>query len=134
MNEALNTLSAEQIAMQVRMELLKQLPEIIQQSVKPMEQIDGIKIVQVEGLNGAGHHHGDGSGGNGGGDGSLADQVVNSALRYRSQAPLIDSLMQEVGISGNNMDALVAGINGFQERFKAREDVKQAKLDKTKSN
>ena len=49
-NEALNLLSAEQIAMQVRMELIRQLPEIIKESVKPMERIEGIKIIQWNGL------------------------------------------------------------------------------------
>ena len=39
-NEAANVLSAEQIAMQIRMELIKMLPEIIAQSVKPISAID----------------------------------------------------------------------------------------------
>ena len=50
-NAALNTLAAEQIAMQVKMKLLEALPAIIEASVKPMEKIDGIKIIQVDGLN-----------------------------------------------------------------------------------
>lgn len=50
-NAALNTLAAEQIAMQVKMKLLDALPAIIEASVKPLEKIDGIKIVQVDGLN-----------------------------------------------------------------------------------
>jgi len=41
-NEAANTLSAEQVEMQVRLALLKHLPEIIRESVKPMENIDDI--------------------------------------------------------------------------------------------
>jgi uncharacterized membrane protein YqiK len=49
-NEAANTLSAEQVEMQVRLALLKHLPEIIRESVKPMENIDDIKILQVNGL------------------------------------------------------------------------------------
>ena len=52
-NEALNLLSAEQIAMQVRMELIRQLPEIIKESVKPMERIEGIKIIQWNGFDAA---------------------------------------------------------------------------------
>ena len=31
---------------------------------------------------------------------NLADQMTNSALRYRAQAPLVDSLMNELGIKG----------------------------------
>ena len=37
---------------------------------------------------------------------ALSDQVVNSALRYRSQAPLIDSLMSELGINGGDINGL----------------------------
>ncbi|MDH3763418.1 MAG: SPFH domain-containing protein [Gammaproteobacteria bacterium] len=104
-NEASNTLSVEQIAMQVKMELLRQMPGIIRESVKPMEQIDGIKIIQVDGLNAGSAPGGDGAaGGNGGGN--LADQVVNSALRYRGQAPLIDSLLSEVGLDSSSLKGL----------------------------
>jgi uncharacterized membrane protein YqiK len=107
LHEADNILSSEQIAMHVRMAVLKVLPEIIRESVKPMEQIDGIKIVQVEGLNansasatknGAGGAPGEGH--MTGHNGNLAEQVVNSALRYRVQAPLVDSLLGEVGLNG----------------------------------
>jgi len=32
--------------------------------------------------------------------------VVNRALRYRGQAPLIDSLMAEIGLSGGDINGL----------------------------
>jgi uncharacterized membrane protein YqiK len=101
-NAAANVLSPEQIAMQVRIELLKVLPDIIRESVKPMERIEGIRIVQVDGL------HPPGGGGEPREGGSLADQVVTGALRYRSQAPLIDSLLAEIGLSGQS----IAGLTG----------------------
>ena len=112
-NEANNVLSSEQVEMQIRLAMLKYLPEIIRESVKPMENIDDIKILQVNGLHGtyAGscqadvHHEG--------GNVALSDQVVNSALRYRSQAPLIDSLMNELGIQGGD-------INGMTQSLKAK--------------
>ena len=90
LNEADNLLSAEQIAMKVKLELIKALPEIIAQSVKPMENIEGIKILQVNGL--AGGQSGSTVEGE---SSNLADQMTNSALRYRAQAPLVDSLMNE---------------------------------------
>lgn len=117
-NEAANTLSAEQIAMQIQVELLKQLPQIIRESVKPMEQIDGIKIIQVDGLNGSS------AGTNGSNDGSsdklnLADQVVNSALRYRGQAPLVDSLLADIGLNGGDINGLTNNIlNGSKHKAK----------------
>lgn len=115
-NEANNVLSSEQVEMQIRLAMLKYLPEIIRESVKPMENIDDIKILQVNGLHGAhagscqadAHHEG--------GNVALSDQVVNSALRYRSQAPLIDSLMNELGIQGGD-------INGMTQSLKAKAGV-----------
>lgn len=106
LNEAENLLSAEQIARQVKLELIRQLPEIIAQSVKPMERIEGIKIFQVDGLNG-----GRGGDGNTDGGGNLADQVVNSALRYRAQAPLVEGLMKELGLSGGDINGLAGALS-----------------------
>ncbi len=109
-NEAANTLSAEQVEMQVRLAMLKHLPEIIRESVKPMENIDDIKILQVNGLNGfAGGSSASGEVAENG-QASLSDQVVNSALRYRSQAPLIDSLMNELGLQGGDINGLTQGL------------------------
>jgi uncharacterized membrane protein YqiK len=109
LNQAANTLSAEQIAMQLRVALLKHLPDIIRESVKPMESIEGIKIIQVDGLNagGAAASSAEVAGG-GGGNGNLAEQVVASALRYRAQEPLVDSLLRDVGLSGGDL----AGLTG----------------------
>lgn len=107
LNEAANLLSGEQIAMQVRMALIKYLPEIVRESVKPMEQIDGIKIIQVDGLNGGGHAATEaGQAGNG----SMADQLVSSALRYRAQSPLIDSLLEEIGLQGGDLNGLTQAL------------------------
>jgi uncharacterized membrane protein YqiK len=93
-NEAANTLSPDQIAMQIKQALIEALPRIIAEQVKPMEKIEGIKILHVEGLNGAGAVSG------GGQSAGVADQAVNAALRYRTQAPLLDSLMKELGLDG----------------------------------
>lgn len=113
LNDARNTLSAEQIAMQVKMELIKALPDIIHESVKPMEQIDGIKIIQVDGLSGQA------AGGMNGevvhGQSSLSDQLVNSALKYRGQAPLVDALLTDIGLKGGD-------INGLTESLKEEGD------------
>ncbi|MGN0934904.1 MULTISPECIES: flotillin family protein [Acinetobacter] len=110
-NEANNVLSSEQVEMQIRLAMLKYLPEIIRESVKPMENIDDIKILQVNGLNGghAGSCQGDAHH-EGSGNVALSDQVVNSALRYRSQAPLIDSLMSELGIQGGDINGLTQSL------------------------
>ena len=107
LNEAANQLSPEQIAMNIRMALIEALPRIIAESVKPMENIDGIKILHVDGLSGGGNSGGTASGGSGSGGGGLADQAVDAALRYRSQAPLVDALLAELGIKGGSLSGLV---------------------------
>lgn len=109
-NEAANTLNNEQIAMQIKIELLKQMPQIISESVKPMEQIDGIKIIQVDGLNASGSGASSASTDMPQGSGNLADQVVNSALRYRGQAPLVDSLLAEVGLDAKSLNGLTGDL------------------------
>jgi uncharacterized membrane protein YqiK len=97
-NEAANILSPEQVAMRIREALIGKLDQIIAASVEPLKGIDSIKIVDVSGLNGGGN--GGGEGESGGSNGNLADQVVQSAMRYRAQAPLIDSILKEVGLGG----------------------------------
>lgn len=109
-NEANNILSSEQVEMQIRLALLKYLPEIIRESVKPMENIDDIKILQVTGLGGIAGNNTQGEGYADQGQISLSDQVVNSALRYRTQAPLIDSLMNELGIQGGDINGLTQSL------------------------
>ncbi|MBK2267824.1 flotillin family protein [Francisella philomiragia] len=103
LNDAANVLSSEQVAMNVKMKIIENLSSIIRESVKPMENIDGIKIIQVDGLNSnGGSAAAAGANSNGG---NLSDQIVNSALRYRAQAPLLDSLLKDVGIDGNDINA-----------------------------
>ena len=105
LNEAANQLSAEQIAMNVRLALIQALPQIIAESVKPIQSIEGIKILHVDGLGG-----GSGGGGNGSQSTGIADQAIDAALRYRSQAPLIDALLNELSISGGSLNGLVGSV------------------------
>ena len=106
-NEAANLLSSDQIGLATKLALLKVLPEVIREAAKPMEAIDSIRIVQVDGLTG----QGGGGGGSGGdapeGDRNLANSAVAAALRYRAQAPVIDGLMKELGFDGGTLDGLV---------------------------
>ena len=110
LNKAANLLSADQVAMAIRIKLIENLDRIIAESVKPLEAIDSIRIVQVDGLNGAtgAAAANDAGGGSNGGGGNLADQVVSGALRYRAQAPLLDQLMAEVGLNGGALSGLTA--------------------------
>ena len=108
-NDAINVLSSEQIGMQVKLALLQSLPAIIEKSVEPMKRIDGIKIVQVDGLTRGYAANGSGpvpSGGNG----SLAEQAVAAALAYRAQSPIIDGLLKELGMAGGNLKGLTQAV------------------------
>ncbi|GAB5480728.1 MAG: flotillin domain-containing protein [Parasphingorhabdus sp.] len=111
-NEAANILSSDQISLQTKLALLNVLPEVVKESAKPMEAIDSIKIVQVDGITqngGGGNGSGNGGGVNGGGGGNLATDAVAAALSYRAQAPVIDGLMKELGLDGSSLDSLIGG-------------------------
>jgi uncharacterized membrane protein YqiK len=100
MNEAQNMLTPESRTSNMRMRLLDKLEGIIRESVRPMEKIDSIKILHVDGLGGGNSRPGPEGGGN------FADSMVNSALRYRAQAPLVDSLLKEMGLTGTDLTKL----------------------------
>ena len=108
MNEAHNMLSPEARTSALRMRLVEKAEAIIRESVKPLERIEGIKILHVDGLGGSGG----GGGGDSSGGGNFADGVVNSALRFRAQAPLVDQLLREIGIEGGDIQRLVGGASG----------------------
>jgi uncharacterized membrane protein YqiK len=105
LHEADNQLSPDQVALKLRLASLERLPDIIRESARPMAEIDSIRIVQVEGLNGA---NGVPAGEAGAGGGNFAEQVMNSALRYRAQAPLVDSVLKEVGLDGATVEGLTS--------------------------
>ncbi|HKS57143.1 MAG TPA: flotillin family protein [Steroidobacteraceae bacterium] len=107
LNEAINMLSNAQISLQEKLALIQGLPRIIEQAVKPMQNIDSIRIMQVEGLNsGAGSAHA-GDGTPAAASGNLAEQAVGAALKYRAYAPVVDQLIKEVGLSGDGLGGLV---------------------------
>jgi uncharacterized membrane protein YqiK len=104
-NDAINVLSSDQIGLQIKLALIQSLPAIIEKSVEPMKQIDGIKIVQVDGLTRPYAVNG-GSPMPSGGNGSLAEQVVAAALAYRAQSPIIDGLLKELGMTSASLGGL----------------------------
>ncbi len=112
-NEAANVLTPESRSSEMRIRLIEKLDAIIRESVKPMERIEGIRILHVDGLGGQS------SGGSPAESGqSLADNVVNSALRYRAQAPLIDQLLREIGIEGGDVGKLTGVLAEAEDQAK----------------
>ena len=110
MNEAQNMLTPDARMSAMRLRLIDKLEGIIRESVKPMERIEGIRILQVDGLAAAGGGGGARGDFDGNGGGGLADNVVNSALRYRAQAPLIDQLLREIGIDQGDVGKMARGM------------------------
>ncbi|RZL38013.1 MAG: flotillin family protein [Rubrivivax sp.] len=108
-NEALNTLSAAQVDLQVRTQLLEQLPAILAEAVKPMENIDSIRIVQVNGMPGQGGGSGDGAA-NGA---TFPEQVMNSALQYQIAKPIVDAVMHDAGLSNQGITGIAQNLAGL---------------------
>ena len=123
LNKAMNTLSPAQVELRLKEALFKALPEIIGQAVKPMEHIDSIRIMDMGGMSGLLG----GEGGNAGQDAngsSLPDQVVRASLRHRTAAPMLDTLMAQVGMDGGSLDGLLAPTKSLLEGAKPANDSK----------
>ena len=108
MNDADSGLSPELIDMKVRLAIIEHLEGMIAESVKPLEKIDGIKIVRIDGLTPQ----------TVGPDGEkretgLSDEIVNSALRYRAHAPVLDQLLKDVGFSAGDPQELQDALTGM---------------------
>lgn len=104
-NEADNLLSEEARAGRLRERMLDRLEGIVRESVRPMEKIEGIKIVQMQGFGPAA----------GPVSRSPTDEVIESALRFRAQAPLIDEMMKEIGVEN-------AGVARMGDIFRSARD------------
>ena len=86
-NEAENILTRDARTGRIQAQLIAKLESIIAETVKPIEKIEGIKLVHL-------------SGGGARGGRSPTDEVIDSVLRYRVQAPMVDELMKEIGVQG----------------------------------
>ncbi|NTF17156.1 flotillin family protein [Agrobacterium rubi] len=102
-NTAENNLSEGSANLRLRLALTKELSSIISASVKPLEKINSIRIVDLDGFAPGGNGQGGSEGG-----AETADRVVNAALRHRAVAPLVDNIMNEVGLLGG-LGALATG-------------------------
>lgn len=108
MYEAENSLKVEQIELQKSLAILKVLPEIVKNAVKPLENIEGIKILQGYGAGNSGKEAGTTIMGTG----SIAEQVTSAALNYRANAPVVDAMLRELGMvdtETGTLDDLIKG-------------------------
>jgi uncharacterized membrane protein YqiK len=122
MADAENTLSDGSRQSRYRHKLLDKMEGIIRESVKPMENIEGIKILHVDGLNG-----------NAGGSRNVTDEVIDSALRYRVQAPMIDSLMKDIGIEGGSLGRMTDVLRDAKDIASLTKDKAASKPGKAKT-
>ena len=101
LNQSENVVTERVAVLRTRLAIIANLEGIVKESVRPMENIDGIKIVQM-----GGGGPGFSSLSDGAATGGPADGLVRAALAYRSQAPLIDAVMKEIGLDGGSLDGL----------------------------
>ena len=122
LNEAENSRNQESRRSALLEGVVNRLPEIIREQVKPMENIDSIKILQVDGLPGLNSPTEGSAAGEpkSGPDGSVSDQVVSSAMKYRTQVAFVDGLMEEIGLPLKNLGS--AGGMSFRNFPEPKDD------------
>jgi len=107
-NEARNSLSSALIDFDLTKERLRTIPQALSETVRPLEKIGEVKIIDL-----GGGLSGRAGGGNGiatGPAGGPMDGLLGSLLAYRANAPVIDKLLAEAGFDGgsNPLQALVS--------------------------
>ena len=121
LNDSENALSEPARQARIREKLLDKIEGIVRESVKPMEKIEGIKILHVDGMQGGGD----------GGRRNVTDEVIDSALRYRVQAPMIDNLMKEIGIEGGSIGRMTDVLRDAKDMTSLVQKAEGRKADKT---
>jgi uncharacterized membrane protein YqiK len=112
LNDAENARSQASRQSAIYENLVRNLPSIIRETVKPMERIESIKILQVDGLPGVNSPSETGGGGENGSGGNMTDRVVNSAMKYRTQVAFVDGLMKDLGLPVESLGS----VGGMQFR------------------
>ena len=92
MNEAENLLRPEAMQLRAKLAAIDRIEGVVRESARPLERISEIKIVHVDGLSGSSGSK------DAEANASISDQVMSSALKYKLQAPLVDSLLDAAGL------------------------------------
>ena len=101
MNEAENLLTPEAMQLRMRLAAIAQVESVVRESAKPLERISEIKIMHIDGLTGVG------SAKDGDANASVSDQVMTSALKYKLQAPLVESLLESAGLNARDPGSIL---------------------------
>ncbi|MEZ5652860.1 MAG: flotillin domain-containing protein [Burkholderiaceae bacterium] len=94
LNEAENVMSPEAMELRARLATIERIESVVRESAKPLERVSEIKIVHLDGLGAAAGLPASGEAM----QGSVSDQVMSSALKYRVQAPLVDAMLNSIGL------------------------------------
>jgi len=115
-NAARNVVDDRVIQLELKLALIQSMPQIMEASLKPVEKIKDIRILD---MGGRGLPNGHGEAGNGhlhhanGANGTLPDQLIDALMRYRMQAPVIDELLKELGLpDGANLPKVLSAMAG----------------------
>lgn len=111
-NQARNILEEEVLRLDLKTALIKALPQILEASMKPVEKIKDIRILDLGGAAGLPGRPGAGpaAGGEATAPGAM-NGLVDALMRYRLQSPLIDELLQELGLKpGEDAGALARAV------------------------
>lgn len=103
LNDAENEQSGEAMQLRVKLAVIEHLEGIIRESTRPLEKIEGIRIVHLDGGLGSGTAVAEAPA-------SLSDQVMTSALKYKVQAPLVESLLNDIGLTGLDAEGIARAL------------------------
>jgi uncharacterized membrane protein YqiK len=101
--EAENSISDQILMNRAQMALIAVLPEVMREMVKPMENIDSIKIVDAKGIAGGSGIAGEGSVG---GERNFPNDILNATLKHKAFNPMLEGLIGDLnmGINLNSSD------------------------------
>lgn len=104
--DAANALSAEQVQLRIRLAAIEAAPKLAAEIAKPMAAVKNARVVSVTGLGqNGGAVVGAGSSGN------IPNDLTNSLLNFRLQAPFVDEIGKMAGYDLRN------GLNGLGDAF-----------------
>jgi len=114
LHEASNKLNKDQIELARIQAVIDGLPAIIKEAAEPMKNIDSLKVIDLNGLSRSESSSGDETVT---GASNMADHAVNSMLRYRTQKPVVDALLSELGLDSlDSLSNVTSGILNKETR------------------
>ena len=118
-NLAQNELSPEIVRLNITLETIRNAPAIIEAMMKPVEKIDGIKMINVTGLN-TGNGGGGGASGATGGSGNMINDLFSGLMNYKASMPFIEEILHDAGLDTSNPTNLLASVDGLKSKAKAK--------------